>query len=155
MYILQTRKLKLIIEEKNFKQNVAKTTNIIKEAYEEIYNKIHNNFLTLKNDSLIKSNYRDDTSINYKSKFDDIKKLLKKDTFNYNIKKEVTFLNLNIFAIKPQYLPNNKIKINGKNITNDITYDNNLNLNTPIIITYKNIFFKTSGYNYINQWRCT
>ena len=54
MYILQTRKLKLIIEEKNFKQNVAKTTNIIKEAYEEIYYKIHNNFLTLKNDSLIK-----------------------------------------------------------------------------------------------------
>ena len=52
---------------------------------------------------------------------------------------------------------NKKTRIStGTNITKDIEYSQeDTRLNTPIIIKYKDKFYKISGNNYINQKECT
>ena len=49
-----------------------------------------------------------------------------------------------------------KRNIVGKIITNDVEVDEqNINLNTPIIISFQQKEFKISVYNFINQFECT
>ena len=65
-------------------------------------------------------------------------------------------LNPDKFLVKDKYLPKNKRKITGQEITDKVTYtETNINLNTPIIITYEQRDFKIHGSNYVNQFECT
>ena len=155
-------KNKCKINKKKIKNNnllqKSSSTNVIKENYEEIYLKLTERFQYYKDkeDIIIKKKFIDDTYINYKSQYDKIKKDLNKNTYNYKLKKELKVLDPEKFAVKDKYKPDNMKIITGKIITDEVIIDeNSFNLNTPIIIIYKEKKFKISGYNYVNQFLCT
>jgi len=46
--------------------------------------------------------------------------------------------------------------VTGKDITENVTFiEDNINLNTPIIITFEQRQFKIHRLNYVNQFECT
>ena len=155
--MLKKNKIKDIL--KDYEDNIqSNSTNKIKELYESIYLNIKNTFLSydISLDTLKQNKYFDDTNILYNNHYKEIKNELIKNKPDYKLIKEVKFLDPNKFAIKEKYLPKNKRKITGIDITDKVNYiQDNVNLNTPTIIVYENRNFKIHGSNYVNQFECT
>ena len=145
--------------EKDHEVNIqSNSTNKIKEIYESIYLNIKNRFLSydISLDTLKQNKYFDDTNILYNNHYKEIKTELIKNQPDYKLIKEVKFLDPNKFAIKEKYLPKNKRKITGIDITTKVNYiKDSVYLNTPTIIEYENRNFKIHGSNYVNQFECT
>lgn len=149
--IIKNRKFN--VESKNIK---SITTDIIKESYEEIFSKIKGTFLkyNINNDILTHIKYTDDTNIHYINKLDDFKTNLTKNKPDYKLKKELEIFSPDKFLFMAKYKIKLKRKITGKDITSKIE-NIDFKLNTPILISYNNRYFKITGINYINQRECT
>ena len=134
------------------------STNIIKEAYEDIYLNVKNQFLKYKEtgDRLIKIKYIDDTFITYNTNFNKYKKELTNMKSNNKLVKEIKLLDPSKSLIQQKYIPKNKRIITGINITNKISFNNeDIKFNTPIVIYYDEKAFRISGNNCVNRWECT
>jgi len=136
----------------------AISTNIIKEAFEDIYLHVKNQFIAYKEDEdiILKKKFIDDTMITYNTNFSKYKNDLIKMKPNNKLIKEVNLLDPSRFPIKDKYIPKHKRIITGLDITNEISFNTeDCNFNTPIIIYYKEKPFRISGNNYVNQYECT